>query len=142
MLRRLPVIVQIHVLVAVQIPVSYTHLIIIDGNVAYSLAGEIDFRVLTGQDIVSSQTGYCLLYTSKNGIVWKIPTKPSFPASACNQLLNFLEHFFRNDGFVGCLLYTSIAVPLVMDGKVGNHAFGNKKLPAVVPDKVLSLIHI
>ena len=29
-----------------------------------------------------------------------------------------------------------IAVPLVMDGKVGNHAFGNKKLPAVVPDKV------
>ena len=31
--------------------------IVIDGNVAYSLAGEIDFRVLTGQDIVSSQTG-------------------------------------------------------------------------------------
>ena len=29
-----------------------------------------------------------------------------------------------------------VAVPLVMDGKVGNHAFGNKKLPAVVPDKV------
>ena len=24
-----------------------------------------------------------------------------------------------------------VAVPLVMDGKVGNHAFGNKKLPAV-----------
>ena len=23
-----------------------------------------------------------------------------------------------------------------MDGEVGNHAFGNKKLPAVVPDKV------
>ena len=42
--------------------VSYTHLDVykrqvIDGNVAYSLAGEIDFRVLTGQDIVSSQTG-------------------------------------------------------------------------------------
>ena len=29
-----------------------------------------------------------------------------------------------------------VAVPLVMDGKVGNHAFGNKKLPAVVTDKV------
>ncbi|MCQ5122392.1 hypothetical protein NE663_08995 [Massilicoli timonensis] len=29
-----------------------------------------------------------------------------------------------------------VAVPLVMDGKVGNHAFGNKKLPAEVPDKV------
>jgi len=29
-----------------------------------------------------------------------------------------------------------ISVPLVMDGKVGNHAFGNEKLPAVVPDKV------
>ena len=29
-----------------------------------------------------------------------------------------------------------IAVPLVMDGEVGNHAFGNEKLPAVVPDKV------
>ena len=29
-----------------------------------------------------------------------------------------------------------ISVPLVMDGKVSNHAFGNKKLPAVVPDKV------
>ena len=29
-----------------------------------------------------------------------------------------------------------ISVPLVMDGKVGNHALGNKKLPAVVPDKV------
>ena len=29
-----------------------------------------------------------------------------------------------------------ITVPLVMDGKVGNHTFGNKKLPAVVPDKV------
>ena len=29
-----------------------------------------------------------------------------------------------------------ISVPFVMDGEVGNHAFGNKKLPAVVPDKV------
>ena len=29
-----------------------------------------------------------------------------------------------------------IAVPFVMDGKVGYHAFGNKKLPAVVTDKV------
>ena len=29
-----------------------------------------------------------------------------------------------------------VAVPLVMDGKVGNHALGNEKLPAVVPDKV------
>ena len=29
-----------------------------------------------------------------------------------------------------------ISVPLVMDGEVGNHAFGNEKLPAVVPDKV------
>ncbi len=29
-----------------------------------------------------------------------------------------------------------ISVPLVMDGKVGNHALGNKKLPAVVLDKV------
>ena len=29
-----------------------------------------------------------------------------------------------------------VPVPLVMDGKVGNHAFGNKKLPAVVTDKV------
>jgi hypothetical protein len=26
--------------------------------------------------------------------------------------------------------------PLVVDGKVGNHAFGNKKLPAVVPYQV------
>ena len=26
-----------------------------------------------------------------------------------------------------------------MDGKVGNHAFGNKKLPAVVTDKVCIL---
>ena len=37
-------------------PIQGVH-IVIDGNVAYSLAGEIDFRVLTGQDIVSSQTG-------------------------------------------------------------------------------------
>ena len=29
-----------------------------------------------------------------------------------------------------------ISVPLVMDGKIGNHALGNEKLPAVVPDKV------
>ena len=29
-----------------------------------------------------------------------------------------------------------ISVPLVMDGEVGNHALGNEKLPAVVPDKV------
>ena len=29
-----------------------------------------------------------------------------------------------------------ISIPLVMDGKVGNHALGNEKLPAVVPDKV------
>ena len=29
-----------------------------------------------------------------------------------------------------------VAVPLVVDGKVGYHAFGNKKLPAVVTDKV------
>lgn len=29
-----------------------------------------------------------------------------------------------------------VAVPLVMDGKIGNHAFENEKLPAVVPDKV------
>ena len=28
-----------------------------------------------------------------------------------------------------------ISVPLVMDGIVGNHALGNEKLPAVVPDK-------
>ena len=28
-----------------------------------------------------------------------------------------------------------VAVPFVMDGKVGNHAFGNKKLPAIVPDQ-------
>ena len=28
-----------------------------------------------------------------------------------------------------------VAVPFVVDGKVGNHAFGNKKLPAVVTDK-------
>ena len=27
-------------------------------------------------------------------------------------------------------------VPFVVDGKVGYHAFGNKKLPAVVTDKV------
>ncbi len=31
--------------------------IVIDGNVAYTLAGEIDVRVLSGQDVVSSQTG-------------------------------------------------------------------------------------
>ena len=39
-----------------------------------------------------------------------------------------------------------IPIPFVVDGKIGNHAFRNKKLPAVVPDKVgvlfLSLIHI
>ena len=29
-----------------------------------------------------------------------------------------------------------VAVPFVMDGKIGYHAFGNKKLPAVVTDKV------
>ena len=29
-----------------------------------------------------------------------------------------------------------VAIPLVVDGKVSNHAFGNKKLPAVVTDKV------
>ena len=29
-----------------------------------------------------------------------------------------------------------VAVPFVVDGKVGYHAFGNKKLPAVVTDKV------
>ena len=29
-----------------------------------------------------------------------------------------------------------VPVPFVMDGKVGYHAFGNKKLPAVVTDKV------
>jgi len=29
-----------------------------------------------------------------------------------------------------------IPVPLVVNGKIGNHAFGNKKLPAVVPDQV------
>ena len=44
-------------------------------------------------------------------------------------------------GFVHCPhgkkdVGVGISVPLVMDGKVGNHAFGNKKLPAVVPDKV------
>ena len=31
--------------------------IVIDGNVAYTLAGEIDVRVLSGQDVISSQTG-------------------------------------------------------------------------------------
>ena len=30
----------------------------------------------------------------------------------------------------------------VMDGKVSNHAFGNKLLLAELPDKDLSLIHI
>ena len=39
-------------------------------------------------------------------------------------------HLGKQDVGVG------ISVPLVMDGKVGNHALGNKKLPAVVPDKV------
>ena len=29
-----------------------------------------------------------------------------------------------------------IPVPFVVNGKIGNHAFGNKKLPAVVPDQV------
>ena len=29
-----------------------------------------------------------------------------------------------------------VPVPLVMDGKIGTHPFGNKKLPAVVPEKV------
>ncbi len=29
-----------------------------------------------------------------------------------------------------------VAVPLVVDGKVGNHAFGNKKLTAAATDKV------
>ena len=29
-----------------------------------------------------------------------------------------------------------IPIPFVVDGKIGNHAFRNKKLPAVVPDKV------
>src|SRR5699024_9845635 len=29
-----------------------------------------------------------------------------------------------------------VAVPLVVDGKVGNHAFGNKNLPAIVPYQV------
>jgi len=40
----------------IAVPVHTVHTVI-DGNIAYSLAGEIDFRVLTGQDIVSSQTG-------------------------------------------------------------------------------------
>ena len=29
-----------------------------------------------------------------------------------------------------------IPIPLIMDGKIRNHAFGNKKLPAIVPDQV------
>ena len=29
-----------------------------------------------------------------------------------------------------------IPVPLIVNGKVSNHAFGNKKLPAIVPDQV------
>ena len=29
-----------------------------------------------------------------------------------------------------------IAVPFVVNGKIGNHAFGNKKLPAVVPKQI------
>jgi len=32
-----------------------------------------------------------------------------------------------------------VPVPFVVNGKVGNHAFGNKKLPAVVPQKVCIL---
>ena len=44
-------------------------------------------------------------------------------------------------GFVHCPhgkkdVGVGISVPLVMDGEVGNHALGNEKLPAVVPDKV------
>ena len=44
-------------------------------------------------------------------------------------------------GFVHCPhgkkdVGVGISVPLVMDGKIGNHALGNEKLPAVVPDKV------
>ena len=29
-----------------------------------------------------------------------------------------------------------ISVPPIVNGKIGNHAFGNKKLPAIVPDQV------
>ena len=29
-----------------------------------------------------------------------------------------------------------ISVPPIVNGKMGNHAFGNKKLPAIVPDQV------
>ena len=33
-----------------------------------------------------------------------------------------------------------VAVPLVMDGKVGNHAFGNEKLPAVRPGSKVGVL--
>ena len=44
-------------------------------------------------------------------------------------------------GFVHCPhgqqnVGVGIPVPLVVNGKIGNHAFGNKKLPAIVPDQV------
>ena len=43
-------------------------------------------------------------------------------------------------GFVHCPdgqqdVGMGIPVPLVVNGKIGNHAFGNKKLPAIVPDQ-------
>lgn len=34
------------------------------------------------------------------------------------------------------LVQKAKAISLVVDGKIGNHALGNEKLPAVVPDKV------